>query len=115
VGVTGLLRKSCWFLCQQMAESHSVISWNVRGLNAPVRREVVRDMVASSRPSVACLQETNMVVITAQIVGETLCQRFQGFTHLSALGTRGGILIAWDMEQVEWQASKQRTIPFLCW
>jgi hypothetical protein len=44
-----------------MAECFSILSWNVRGLNSPARREVVRDMVLMHRPNLVCLQETKLV------------------------------------------------------
>jgi exonuclease III len=59
-------------MCYPMAENFSVISWNVRDLNTPARREVVRDMLSSSKPAVVCLQETKMVVISVQTAQEIL-------------------------------------------
>jgi hypothetical protein len=75
-----------------MAEQLKILNWNVRGLNSPVRREVVRQMVQAYNPILVCLQETKLVVINQQIVSDTLGQRFDGFHVLPAVGTRGGIL-----------------------
>jgi exonuclease III len=41
----------------------SILFWNFHGLNANGRRDVVRDLVASERPSIVCLQETKHDVL----------------------------------------------------
>jgi hypothetical protein len=81
-----------------MSEQLSIFTWNVRGLNAPVRREAVRDMVQAVRPKLACLQETKLAVISPQIATEILGQRFDGFEYLPANGTRGGIILGWHSD-----------------
>jgi exonuclease III len=84
-----------------MNQSLSVINWNVRGLNAPVRREAVRDMVQAARPLVVCLQETKLTIITPQMVAETFGSSFDAHAYLSAQGTRGGILLGWQTKYVD--------------
>lgn len=72
-----------------------LLSWNVRGLNQPIRREAVRDMVNSTIATVVCLQETKVQDIDNAMVRETLGNQFQGnYSFLPANGSRGGILIA---------------------
>ena len=70
--------------------------WNVRGLNSPACRNVVAQVVAAANPSVVCLQETKMEVVTLDVVRHCLGYKFGNFYYLSASGTRGGILLAWD-------------------
>lgn len=43
--------------------SESVLIWNVRGLNSPARRDVLRQLIAVERPSFFCIQETKLAVI----------------------------------------------------
>uniref|UniRef100_A0A0A8Y056 Endonuclease/exonuclease/phosphatase domain-containing protein n=1 Tax=Arundo donax TaxID=35708 RepID=A0A0A8Y056_ARUDO len=50
----------------------AILFWNVRGLNGQARRNVVRDIVASDRISLLCLQETKMDVIPHSIILEML-------------------------------------------
>lgn len=73
----------------------AILNWNVRGLNNPARRTAVRKVVADSRCSIVCLQETKLAVInrslTAKILGTAFCDNF---IYKGADGTRGGILIA---------------------
>jgi exonuclease III len=72
----------------------SVISWNVRGLNAQARRDTVRTLVDDTRPSIVCLQETKLDVITPYLVLSILGRDFTEFAYLPTSVTRGGILIA---------------------
>jgi len=49
-------------------ENLSALSWNVRGLNERARRDTVRTLVDDIRPSVVCLQETKLNVISQHMV-----------------------------------------------
>jgi exonuclease III len=72
-----------------------MLNWNVRGLNALVRRSTVRDMARAVNATVVCLQETKMQQINELSVSKVLGARFKdNFSFLPALGTCGGILIA---------------------
>ena len=74
----------------------NVLCWNVRGLNSPAHRSSVYQVVATSNASIVCLQETKMEVITADVVRQCLGNKFDGFYYVPAVGTRGGILLAWN-------------------
>ena len=71
----------------------TVLSWNVRGLNARARRDAVRTLVDDIRPSIMCLQETKLDVIPHTMVLSMLGIAFSEFAYLPASETRGGILI----------------------
>jgi hypothetical protein len=49
-----------------------LLDWNVRGLNAPVKRAVVHDMVTATRATVAYIQETKLQLFDGHLVSETL-------------------------------------------
>jgi exonuclease III len=72
-----------------------VLIWNVRGLNRKARRDAVRDMVASTRPDLVCLQETKEEAILCRMVMSMLGADFDEFIVLPVDGTCGGILLAW--------------------
>lgn len=42
----------------------NMLVWNVRGLNSRAHRDAVRELVIVERPSLVCLQETKMHVIS---------------------------------------------------
>jgi exonuclease III len=75
-------------------ESENNTIWNVRGLNVRPRSGAIRELVRAECSSIVCLQETKLSVIfdfdLIQIVGV-------GFDYcfLPAVGTCGGILLAW--------------------
>ncbi|XP_073355452.1 uncharacterized protein [Aegilops tauschii subsp. strangulata] len=73
-----------------------VLVWNVRGLNSPARRSTIFQAVDAAKVDIVCLQETKMEVISSDIVRQTLGNRFENFYYVPAVGTRGGILLAWD-------------------
>lgn len=75
-------------------DNTTVLSWNVRGLNAQARRDNVRTLVDDIRPSIVCLQETKLDVISEFLVFSLLGRDFVDFAYLPASSTRGGILIA---------------------
>ena len=71
----------------------NILNWNVRGLNNPARRKVVKDLVQETRSTIVSIQETKLQDITPELVVEILGQQFvQNFAFLPADGTRGGIL-----------------------
>jgi exonuclease III len=72
-----------------------IIIWNVRGLNKKARRDAVRQTIVSARPDMVCLQETKKASISRFMVMSLLGSEFDHFICLPALGTRGGILVAW--------------------
>jgi len=75
-------------------DNTTVLSWNVRGLNARARRDAVRTLIDDVRPSIVCLQETKLDVITDTMVLSMLGIAFSEFAYLPASETHGGILIA---------------------
>src|SRR4051812_8599417 len=77
-----------------------VLVWNVRGLNCPARRNAISQVVGSARPIIVCFQETKMEVITLAVVAHCTVNRCDSFFYLPAVGTRGGILLAWDSSMV---------------
>jgi exonuclease III len=71
-----------------------MLCWNVRGLNAPIRRCTVTDMATAVKATIVCLQEMKLQHIDESIIAELLGARFRtSFSFLLTLGTCGGILI----------------------
>lgn len=78
------------------AQPLKVLVWNVRGLNAPARRTIVSQVVAAANPSLVCFQESKLEHVTMELVRHCMGNRFENFFYLTAVGTRGGIILAWD-------------------
>ncbi|PNT67816.1 hypothetical protein BRADI_3g32384v3 [Brachypodium distachyon] len=72
-------------------------------LPLPKRRRSARHgspVVEGSGASVVCLQETKLQHVDCTVVSQCLGINFDGFLYLSAVGTRGGILLAWKSSVV---------------
>jgi hypothetical protein len=76
-----------------------ILSWNVRGLNDPAKRESVKQMILSSGATIVCLQERKIMRWNSNLIKETLgCKLATQTVHLPSLGASGGILIACDAD-----------------
>jgi exonuclease III len=58
------------------ASNFTLLNWNVRGLNAPVKRSDVQDMVKAVHAMVVCIQETKLSQIDARTVTKMLGPKF---------------------------------------
>ena len=76
------------------------LCWNVRGLNARVRRDAIRNLIVSTKATIVCLQETKIEEFTPYLVLECLGPGYDDFFYLPAEETRGGILVAWDSSKI---------------
>lgn len=76
-------------------EVSNILVWNVQGLNKKSHRDSVRELIASTRPDIVCLQETKIQSLSTRILLSTLGAELDHHVALPAQGTRGGVLIAW--------------------
>ena len=74
--------------------NHTVVVWNVRGLNNPARRNSINNAIFGSGASVVRLQETKIQNMDPQLVRHCLGPEFDQFFCAPALGTHGGIILA---------------------
>jgi hypothetical protein len=72
----------------------NILVWNVCGLNAKSHKDALRSLVTSERVSLVCIQETKLHVIDDFLVMQVLGSRLD-YSFLLAIGTHGGILVAW--------------------
>lgn len=75
----------------------SILVWNVRGLNKKARKDSVRELIAVAKPQVVCLQETKIQNMSFRVLLSTLGADMNGHVLLPADGTRGGVLVAWQI------------------
>ena len=78
----------------------TIISWNVRGLNAPAKQEAIHETTTAHRTAILMLQETKIDVWSSEIAREVGGQLLQGCVVLPALGTRGGAAFFWNKDIV---------------
>jgi exonuclease III len=65
-------------------DNYSILSWNVRGLNAKARRDAVRTLVDAKRASHICLQETKLNSVTDELMISMLGAQLASFAYLPA-------------------------------
>jgi len=78
-----------------------IANWNVRVLNCPARREIFLKLVNAARPNIVCIQETKLDYIDSLLALQVLGPQLSEFDYIPAMGTCGGVLIAWDPDQIE--------------
>jgi hypothetical protein len=76
----------------------NILFWNVRGYNGSSCQASVRNLVASLRIDVVCLQETKMEVISRVSVLQMLGPDFSNFVFLSLEGWLG---FAWKLKDCQ--------------
>ena len=78
-----------------------LLSWNVRGVNNPNKRKVIRNFIRSQRVDLVCLQETKIQELSLAVVRSLGVGRLAEWRAVEAEGTAGGILVFWDTRKLE--------------
>jgi hypothetical protein len=91
-----------------------LVSWNVRGLNDPKKREVLKNWLRQWKVDVVCLQETKLNKVDWKMIQSIWGNRFAGWEALNAEHTAGGVLLLWDKRVLELTDSKVGTFSVSC-
>lgn len=71
-----------------------IITWNVRGLNAPKKQRILKCCISDSKPNLMLIQETKMNASEISLFEQKLGVR--QLKHSPATGASGGLAIIWD-------------------
>ena len=77
-----------------------LLSWNVRGLNNPQKREVCKNLLKEWKCDV-CYQETKLSSLNSSIVRSLWGSSFLDWVALDAVNTARGVLLVWDKRVYE--------------
>jgi exonuclease III len=91
-----------------------LLSWNVRGLNDPKKREVLKNWLRKWKVDVVCLQETKLDKVDWKVIQSIWGNRYVGWVVLNAEHTAGGVLLLWDKRVLELIDSKVGTFSVSC-
>ena len=78
-----------------------LLSWNVRGLNDPHKRVVVKNLLREWKCDIVCLQESKLDSTNSILVKNLRGSPFVDWGALDALHTTGGIILMWDRRVFE--------------
>ena len=73
-----------------------IMTWNVRGVNDPDRRKIIRNFIRYQRVDLVCLQETKIQEMNAVVARSLGVGRLTYWRALNAEGSARGILLFWD-------------------
>ncbi|MCH79554.1 cysteine-rich receptor-like protein kinase [Trifolium medium] len=78
-----------------------ILSWNIRGLGGMEKKKEVRDLVKEKNPWFLCLQETKLGVCDDFLCASLWGNSPHGYSFRPPVGASGGLLILWDVVEVE--------------
>ena len=73
-----------------------LLSWNVRELNNPHKRDVVKYLLREQKCDIVCLQETKLDNTIFNMVESLWGSPFVDLVVLDAIHIAGGVLLMWD-------------------
>eukprot|EP00253_Pinus_taeda_P010687 PITA_10687 len=74
-------------------------SWNLRGLNSPVKYRMIKNMIQQEKPHIFFMQETKC---NSNTIDTILAKAWPGsqLVAMDASGASGGLAIAWDTQAI---------------
>ena len=78
-----------------------LLSWNVRRLNNPYKREVCKNLLKEWKCDIVYFQETKLSSLNSFIVRSLWGIPFLDWVVLDAVNTAGGVLLVWDKRVFE--------------
>lgn len=74
-----------------------ILNWNARGLNAPKKRRILKDMIITHKIDIIVIQETKKDSFTHRIL-TSISSKFDKWVWVTAQGRSGGILFGCDSD-----------------
>ena len=78
-----------------------LLSWNVRGLNNPRKREVCKNLLKDWKCNIVCFQEMKVSSTDVAFIRSLWGSPFTDWAVLDAVQTSGGVLLVWDKRVFE--------------
>ena len=82
-------------------ENIKILSWNVRGLNCPINRGHVRQVLQNYFCDIAILQESKMEDVNNPIAIRLWGRRPVDWIFLPSIGRSEGIIVIWNTQVLE--------------
>jgi exonuclease III len=78
-----------------------VLSYNARGLGGGEKRREVRRLICEKQPTVVCIQETKMFVLSDNVIKAVWGDHPCGYSYQPSIGASGGLVTVWDSTLVD--------------
>ena len=78
-----------------------LLSWNVRRLNNPQKRDICKNLLKEWKCDIVCFQETKLSSLDSPVVQSLWRNPFLDWVALDAVNTIGGVLLVLDKRVVE--------------
>ena len=78
-----------------------ILTWNIRGLNNPRKRKVLKNLLHDWKVDVVCLQESKLDVVDQRLIRSLWGNVYVGWEALPTMNTAGGIILMWDKRVLE--------------
>ena len=78
-----------------------LLSWNVRGLNNPQKREICKNLLKEWKCDIVYFQETKLASLNSLVVRSLWVSPFLDWVVLDAINTARGVLLVWDKRVFE--------------
>ncbi|MCH79613.1 cysteine-rich receptor-like protein kinase, partial [Trifolium medium] len=78
-----------------------ILSWNVRGLGGMEKKKEVCDLVKEKNSLLLCIQETKLSICDDFLCASLWGNSPHGFSFRPSVGASGGLLILWDVVEME--------------
>ena len=78
-----------------------MLSWNVRGLNYPHKRDVVKNLIREWKCDIVCVQESKLDSTSSRLVISLWSSPFVDWGALDAIHIAGGVILMWDRKVFE--------------
>ena len=91
-----------------------ILFLNVRGVNDPDKRRVIKSFLRSNRVDLVCLQETKVQQMNNIMARSLGVGRFLNWRALNAEGSVGGILLLWDKRRISLEDSVAGNFSVSC-
>lgn len=85
-----------------------ILNWNARGLNAPKKRKILKDLIIDNSIDLIAIQETKKESFTLRTL-QSISRRFDKWIWVESHGRSGGILVGCDSDVCQIVSSKTHT------
>lgn len=75
-----------------------MLSWNIRGLGAKIKRSAIRKLIYKHDPKVVCIQETKIESCSQKLVGSIWNDPIVSWAASPSTGSSGGIITQWNKD-----------------